>query len=93
MRIQQMIKENEKRQDEVANKRAAEWAAREDKIKNAMSRMADTVVKKNNAAEKEMERRLIAQALEQDKRDDERDRQKKEAAFKRDLEIRRTLSK
>ena len=36
--------------------------------------MADTVVKKNNAAEKEMERRLIAQALEQDKRDDERDR-------------------
>ena len=46
-----------------------------------MSRMADTVVKKNNQAEKEMEKRLISQALERDKKDDERDKKKKEAAF------------
>lgn len=88
-----MMKENEKRLDEQQNKRAAQWEERENKIKNAMSRMADTVVKKNNQAEKEMEKRLISQALERDKKDDERDKQKKEAAFLRDLEIRRTLSK
>ena len=56
-----MIKEHEKKLDEQAQKRAKEWQDREDKIKNAMSRMADTVVKKGNAAEKEMERRLIQQ--------------------------------
>lgn len=88
-----MMLENEKRLDEQQNKRAAQWEERENKIKNAMSRMADTVVKKNNQAEKEMEKRLISQALERDKKDDQRDKQKKEAAFQRDLDIRRTLSK
>ncbi len=37
-------------------KRSEEWAAREAKISNAMSRMADTVLRKNNEAEKEMEK-------------------------------------
>jgi hypothetical protein len=40
-------------------KRADEWAKREERIKNAMGRMADTVIKKNNDAEKELERRVL----------------------------------
>lgn len=63
-----MIKEHEKKLDEQAKKRAKEWQDREDKIKNAMSRMADTVVKKGNAAEREMERRLMQQQLEKEKK-------------------------
>ena len=55
--------------------------------------MADTVVKKGNAAEKEMERRLVQQQLEKEKRDEEREKQKKEQAFQRDMDIRKTLSK
>ncbi len=40
-------------------KRQAEWKAREDKIALFMNRMADTVVKKNNDAERELERRVV----------------------------------
>ena len=40
-------------------KRAEEWAKREKRIQDAMGRMADTVLKKSNAAEKETEKRLI----------------------------------
>jgi|TARA_B110000285_G_C15099950_1_gene604395 hypothetical protein len=69
-----MIKEHEKKLDEQAKKRAKEWQDREDKIKNAMSRMADTVVKKGNAAEREMERRLMQQQLEKEKRDENKEK-------------------
>jgi len=63
-----------KKLDEQAKKRAKEWQDREDKIKNAMSRMADTVVKKGNAAEREMERRLMQQQLEKEKRDENKEK-------------------
>ena len=56
-----------------------------------MSRMADTVLKKNNAAEKELEKRVIQHALEMDKKAEDRERKKKEMAKRRDEEIRRTL--
>ena len=69
-----MIKEHEKKLDEQAKKRAKEWQDREDKIKNAMSRMVDTVVKKGNAAEREMERRLMQQQLEKEKRDENKEK-------------------
>jgi hypothetical protein len=34
--------------DAQDKKRADEWAKREERIKNAMSKMADTVLKKSN---------------------------------------------
>ena len=56
------IEEYNKMLDAQEQKRADEWAKREQKIKDAMSRMADTVLKKSNAAEKEMEKRVIQYA-------------------------------
>ena len=54
--------------------------------------MADTVISKSNAAEKEQERRFLLQALERDKKLEEQDRKKKEEARMRDVEIRKTLA-
>lgn len=45
-----------------------------------MSKMADTVLKKSNAAEKEQEKRFIQYALEKDKREEQREKDKKMAA-------------
>lgn len=66
----QLMAENEKRQEEAAKKRQEEWNAREKKIKEAMGRMADTVLKKSNEAEKEMERRALQYALEKDRKEE-----------------------
>jgi hypothetical protein len=57
-----------------------------------MNRMADTVISKSNAAEKELEKRLLQQALERDKKLEEQDRKKKEEAKMRDIQIRTTLA-
>ena len=78
-------------QDAQFQKRADEWAAKDQKIKDAMSRMADTVLKKNNLKEKEAERRAVAYAMEKDQREAEKERTKKEQARLRDLEVLRTL--
>ena len=43
--------------EEQDRKRAAEWAAREDRIKQKMSMMADTVLKKQDEEGKMMERK------------------------------------
>lgn len=87
----QMIAENEKRQDEVAKKRQEEWNKREQKIKDAMGRMADTVLKKSNEAEKAMEKRALQYALEKDKREEQAEKKKKQAMRQRDIEVKRTL--
>ena len=43
------MQENHNKQlDEIDQRRAEDWAAREARIQNAMGRMADTVLKKNN---------------------------------------------
>ena len=68
-----LMEENEKRAEEQARRRQQEWDKRESKIKNAMSRMADTVLKKNNAAEKEVERRALQYAEEKDRREELRE--------------------
>lgn len=65
---QKLIADAIKHGEEQDAKRAAEWAAREEKIKQAMGRMADTVLKKSNAAEKEFEVRLLQQANDADKK-------------------------
>ncbi len=72
-------------------KRADEWAAREARIQNAMGRMADTVLKKSNEAEKELERRAVAYALEKDRKAAEAERSKREAIKQRDITIKATL--
>ena len=86
-----IIEEYNKMIDLQEKKRAEEWAAREAKIKNAMGRMADTVLKKSNQAEKEMEMRALQYANEKDKKEELQERRKKEAIMKRDLEIKKTL--
>ena len=61
-----LMEENERRAEQEAKKRQDEWNTREKKIQEAMGRMADTVLKKSNAAEKEMEARVIQYAKEKD---------------------------
>lgn len=89
---QRLIEKAIKHSEAVERKRAEEVAAREKRIHDAMDRMADTVIKKSNAAEKEQERKMLAHALEADRKAEERDRMKKEEARNRDLEIRRVLA-
>ena len=55
--------------DDQDRKRADEWAARESRIQNLMNKMADTVVRKNNDAEREEERRVLSYQLEKEERD------------------------
>ena len=90
---QKMIEKAIKHSEDVERRRAEEVAAREKRIHDAMDRMADTVIKKSNAAEKELERKMLEHALEVDRKADERDAKKKEDARNRDLEIRRVLAK
>ena len=56
-----------------------------------MSKMADTVLKKTNEAEKELERRVIMYANERDKKAELEERAKKEAKRKRDADVKKTL--
>ena len=77
--------------DAQDKKRADEWAAREKKIQDAMDRMAGTVLKKSNAAEKELEMRVLKAAEARDKRLADEERAKKERIRKRDQDIKMTL--
>ena len=53
--------------------------------------MADTVLKKNDEAEKLMEKRSLQYALEREKKVEMAEIQKKQAMRQRDIEIKRTL--
>lgn len=53
-----MLAEAEKQMDLNDAKRAAEWQAREKKIRDCMDRMGD-VFKKSDAAEKEFDMRIL----------------------------------
>ena len=53
--------------------------------------MADTVLKKNNEAEKLVEKRSLQYALEKEKNVEMAENQKKRAMRQRDIEIKRTL--
>lgn len=53
--------------DEMERKRAQEWADKEARILNAMGRMAETVIKKSNEAEKADELKLLANINKLDK--------------------------
>ena len=56
-----------------------------------MGRMADTVLKKSNAAEKEAERRAIQYAIDLDNKKAKEEKDRIEAARKRDQDIKMTL--
>ena len=86
-----MQEDHNKMLDEFDRKRAEEWAAREARIQNAMGRMADTVLKKNNQAEKELEKRVLQYAEELDRKAAEREQNDKRAARQRDIDIKATL--
>ena len=56
-----------------------------------MGRMADTVLKKSNAVEKELERRAVQYAIDLDLKKEREENEKKEKARRRDQEIKITL--
>jgi len=56
-----------------------------------MGRMADTVLKKSNAVEKELERRAVQYAIDLDLKKEREENDKKEKARRRDQEIKITL--
>lgn len=56
-----------------------------------MSRMAETVIKKGNEAEKVEELKLLENANKIDKLAEERDRKKKEDAKQREIERKKVL--
>jgi hypothetical protein len=58
-----------------------------------MGRMADTVLKKSNAAEKELERRAVQYAIELDEKKKREEKDKVDKARRRDQEIKYTLDK
>ena len=78
--------------DQQDKKRAAEWAEREQKIQNAMGRMAETVGKKNEAQQRAEDQRFLQQELEKDRKATEVDKKKKEATFKRESDVRQALA-
>ena len=86
-----LMADNEKRADIEEKKRLAAWNAREEKIQKAMGRMADTVLKKSNAAEKAMEQRVIQYAKEKDKKEEQREKDKKNKMRLREEERKKTL--
>ena len=73
-------------------KRAKEWEEREEKIKKAMGRMADTVGKQNLEKEKKDDKRFMQYALEKDRKEIEKENQKKVAVVERDKEVRKALA-
>lgn len=86
-----LMEENERRAEIEAKKRQNEWNAREEKIQKAMGRMADTVLKKSNAAEKEMEARVVQYAKEKDLREEKKEKDKKNAVRIREEDRKKTL--
>jgi hypothetical protein len=56
-----------------------------------MSKMADTVMKKSNEAEKNFEKQLLRQAEERDKKAEREEKRKKDQARQRDIDIKKIL--
>ena len=65
--------------DKQEKLRAAQTAAREDKIKKIMNSMGD-VSKKTDAAERAQDKRILDQQLQKDREAEKADKQKKDRA-------------
>ena len=78
--------------EEQDKKRAAEWAAREQRIQNAIGRMAETVGKKNQEKQRQEDLRYLQQEKEKDRKAEEKEKEKKDKAFQRETEVRQALA-
>ena len=58
-----------------------------------MSKMADTVLKKSNAAEKELENRVLTAAMERDEKAAKEDERRKNYFMDRNRDIKKTLDR
>lgn len=56
-----------------------------------MNKMADTVIKKSNEAEKNFEKQLLRQAEERDNRAEKDEKRRKDKARQRDIDIKKIL--
>lgn len=83
METQNILKRNQQ-QDLLDKKRADDFEARNKRIQDAMDRMAVGALKRSNAAEKEFENKIVSDALENDRKNIQKDKEKKEALRKRD---------
>lgn len=79
--------------DKQEQKRAAEWSARIDKIQKAMSRMADTVGKKNEEIQRKEDMRFLQHALERDRKEEEKEIIKKKETLGKENEVKEALEK
>lgn len=87
------IEEYNKMIEKQELKRQGEWKAREEKIATFMNRMADTVVKRSNEAEKELERRVVQYQIEKEQKDAMNEQRKKMEAEQRLRDIKKQLDK
>ncbi len=85
------IEDYNKMLEKQEQKRSLEWKAREEKIQLFMNRMADTVVKRSNEAERELERRVMQYQKEKEDKDAQNEVRKKEEGVKKLREIKKTL--
>lgn len=88
IKLQELYVQEQDRKDQ---QRADEWAARENRIQQAMNKMADTVIKKSNEAEKNFEKQLLRQAEERDNRAEKDEKRRKDKARQRDIDIKKIL--
>ena len=86
-----MLQRLQQIQDEKEQKRAAEWAAREQRINNAMSRMADTVVKKQDLAEKQLAERIRQHEQEKNLKDQQEEERRKRRQLQVNEELQKSL--
>jgi len=64
-----MLENIRKAGEEEDKKRALEWEEREKKIKNKMNMMADTVIKKKDEAERDLESKIRKYEEEKERKD------------------------
>lgn len=86
-----MLLQLERVQQEKDQKRASDWAARAQRIANAMNRMADTVVKKQDEADKELECRIKHYEDEKEKVERLEDERRKRRLLEVNEELKRDL--
>ena len=87
-----MMTEYNRMLDEADKKRAEEKAKRDEKIKNLMDRMGD-VIRKTDEAEKEQDKRLLAQQLQKDKEAERLEQKKRDDIAKKNQECTKLLGK
>ncbi len=89
---QKMLADEEAAAIKEEKKRLKEWEDRDRKIKEKLERMGD-VMKKSNAAEKELERRIVRDQLVKDKLAEKEEIRRKNVTKEHLLSVNATLEK